>query len=69
MTTATGAALSNAGLTILSEDEELFRDYLNMRLDPDELTPEEEERCREGREQIARGEFVTLEELEAELGL
>src|SRR5436190_24182196 len=25
MTTATGAALSNAGLTILSEDEELFR--------------------------------------------
>ena len=25
MSTATGAALSNAGLTVLSEDEEMFR--------------------------------------------
>ena len=35
----------------------------------DTLTPEEEERVLEGKAEIERGEFVTLEELKAELGL
>ncbi len=33
------------------------------------LTPEEEDAALEGKAEIERGEFVTLEELKAELGL
>jgi hypothetical protein len=36
-----------------------------MRLDPDDLTPEEEERIRVSREELDRGDFVTQEEFEA----
>jgi hypothetical protein len=46
----------------LSEDEALsFLDMVNNWLDGDELTPDEEEEIRRAREEIARGEFVTLE--------
>jgi hypothetical protein len=48
----------------LAPDEaERILDLVNNLLDTDELTPEEEAAVREGREQIARGEFVTLEDL------
>jgi hypothetical protein len=58
-------AIAAHARTLRGEAEEFFLDYLNMRLDPDELTPEEEERIRQSREEIERGDFVTLEQLKA----
>jgi len=58
-------ALEVYARSLEGEAEEFFLDYLHMRLDPDELTLEDEERYRASREQIARGEYVTLEELKA----
>lgn len=51
------------------EEAEDLLDFINLQNEPDTLTPEEEEAVAEGKAQIARGEYVTLEELEAELGL
>ncbi len=50
----------------MSEDEaaELLG-YPNMLSDPDELTEAELERLAKVREEMARGEYVTLEKLEA----
>ena len=62
------AAIAAHARTLHGEAEELFLDYLNMRLDPDELTPEEEERIRVSREELARGDFVTLDELKVKYG-
>ena len=54
----------------LSPEEALrFVDMVNNWLDDDELTPEEEEDIRISKEEFARGEFVTMEEIERELGL
>lgn len=63
----TGAreAIAAHARMLRGEAEELFLDYLNMRLDPDELTPEEEARIQLSREELDRGEFVTQEEFEA----
>lgn len=45
-------------------------DYIHwLQEEPDTLTPEEMERVRLGEEQIARGEFTTLEQLRHDLGL
>jgi predicted transcriptional regulator len=51
------------------EQAEDLLDFVNMQNEPDTLTPEEEAAVAEGKAQIERGESVTLEELEAELGL
>lgn len=52
--------------TMSPEDAEDLLSYLEDR---DVYTPEVLERIRISQEQIARGDYVTLEELEAELGL
>ena len=45
-------------------------DYVQWLLEePETLTPEEIERVREGEEQIARGEYITLEHLSRDLKL
>lgn len=43
-------------------------DYLNMRADPGTLTQEELADVRKAEAQMARGEYVTLEELRAKYG-
>src|SRR5438874_9813067 len=40
-----------------------------LQEEPESLTPEEIERVRQGEEQIARGEYVTLEQLRHDLGV
>lgn len=62
-------AIAEYARTLRGDAEDLFLDYLNMRMDPDELTPEEEERIKQAREEIDRGEFVTQEEFEAKYPL
>lgn len=49
------------GLT--DEEAEELLDYLNLRADPDTLTPEELARVQAADAEIARGEYVTLEEI------
>ncbi len=45
-------------------------DYIHwFQLSHDSLTPEEWEQVRQGEAQIARGEYITLDDLERELGL
>ena len=45
-------------------------DYLEwLLLDEDEASPEELAEAERGREQIARGEYVTLDEVKHSLGL
>jgi hypothetical protein len=51
------------------KDAERLLDWINLQNEPDELTPEEEERVAIGKAEIARGEFITGEEFERELGL
>jgi hypothetical protein len=65
---------AKAGLQVvieaMSDDEaERLLDYINMRNDPDEATPEDLAAFARARAEFARGEFVTLEQLEAELGV
>ena len=55
------------GMTL--EAAELLLDMINNLNDTDELTPEEEAAVAEGRDQIQRGEFVTLGEYRARRGL
>ncbi|MBI4644757.1 MAG: hypothetical protein HY790_04520 [Deltaproteobacteria bacterium] len=56
-------------------DADLLREFLDMLYyrqgehDREPLTEEDWAAIREGREAIKRGEFVTLEELEKDLGL
>ncbi len=45
----------------MDEAQQLL-DYLNMKADPDELTPEEEAEVAESLAEIERGEFDTLDE-------
>lgn len=48
----------------LSEEEaEDLLDYLNLRAEPDTLTDDELMRVAEGRAEIGRGEYVTLDEI------
>jgi hypothetical protein len=52
----------------LTEEQALdLLDYLNLQADPDTLSPEELKAVREGEAAIARGEYVTLEQLRREL--
>ena len=54
--------------TLTVEEAMDLIDILNNWHDPDELTEEELAAVREGEEAIARGDYVTFEELTAELG-
>lgn len=57
-------------ISTLSEDEaQDLLDTLALRDEPDELSEDDVRRVREGRDSIASGNFVTLEELKAEIGL
>lgn len=49
------------------EEAEQILDYINMRLDPDELTEEEVQAVLRAREELERGETVTLDQLMKEL--
>lgn len=51
------------------EEAERLLDYINMRNDPDEPTPEDLAALARARGEFAGGDYVTLEQLEAELGL
>ena len=56
-------------------DADLLKEFLDIlyyrheELDREPLTEDDWAAIREGREAIRRGEFITLEELEKELGL
>ena len=54
--------------TLSAEEAEDLLDYLNLRADPDTLTDEELRRVAEGRAEIARGEYVTLEQIQRRRG-
>jgi hypothetical protein len=59
---------------LIDDDEDSMDeaiDYLRWLAsdEPEELTPEEWEQVREGQEEIARGETVSLEEVKRQLGL
>jgi hypothetical protein len=59
---------------LIDEDEESMEeaiDYLRWAASnqPEELTPDEWEALRKGKEQIARGETVPWDEVKRELGL
>jgi tetrahydromethanopterin S-methyltransferase subunit A len=55
--------------SLSAEDAAAILDYINMRLDPDELTLEEEEAVLRVREERKRGETTSHEDLKRELGL
>jgi hypothetical protein len=55
--------------SLSAEDAAAILDYINMRLDPDELTPEEEEAVRKAMGELERGETKSGEDLERELGI
>jgi hypothetical protein len=55
--------------TLSAEDAADLLDYINMRLDPDELTPEEEEAVLRARDEFERGETMSGEQLRRELGI
>ena len=46
-----------------------MEDYLESEYDDEPLTGEDWDAIREGKEAIRRGEFISLDELEKELGL
>lgn len=55
-------------IDVLSDEEaEELLDYLNLRADPDTLTPEELARVKAADAEIARGEYVTLDDIQLRL--
>ena len=63
MTAKEALLLIVQGLT--EEEAENLIDLLNLHADPDDATEEELAAVRESHEAIARGDYVTLDELEA----
>jgi hypothetical protein len=55
--------------SLTDAEAERLLDWINLQNEPDELTPEEEERVAIGKAQIERGEYVWGEDLERELGV
>ena len=55
--------------TLSAEDAEAMLDYINMRLDPDELSEEDEAAVRKAMEELERGETMSAEQLKRELGI
>lgn len=55
--------------SLSAEDAEQLLDYINMRLDPDALTPEEEQAVLQARAELERGETTSHEALKSEFGL
>lgn len=49
------------------EEAEQILDFINMRLDPDELTEEEVQAVLRARDELERAETMTLDELNKEL--
>jgi len=67
---ASAKAELHALIETLSLDQaQDFLDYLNLQLDPDELTPEEEEAVRKAMEEFEHGETISGADLERELGI
>ena len=50
--------------SLSGEEVEDLLDYLELRAEPDTLNDDEMARVIAGRDEIARGEFVTLEEIQ-----
>ncbi len=50
---------------LTEEEAEELLDFLNMRADPDTLTPEEVERIERIRAEMDAGEYVTLQDFAA----
>jgi hypothetical protein len=55
--------------TLSTEQAEMLLDFINMQLDPDELTPDEEAEVLQAMAEFERGETISGEELERELGI
>jgi len=55
--------------TLSEEEAEDLLDRINLLHSPDEQTEEDVRLVLKGREAIERGDFVTLEQLKADLGL
>ena len=55
--------------TLSRDDALLLIDYINNKLDPDELTPEEAEAVERALLESERGETISGEELKREFGL
>lgn len=55
--------------TLSQKEAEDFLDYINLQLDPDELTPEEEEAVLKAMAEFERGETISGADLERELGI
>jgi hypothetical protein len=55
--------------SLTDKDAERLLDWINLQNEPDDLTPEEEERVAIGKAEIARGDYVTREAFRKELGL
>ena len=55
--------------TMSDDDAQLLLDYLNMRADPDELTPEEEAEVEQALQEIERGEYDTLDDFRRKIGV
>ncbi len=53
--------------TLSEEEAEELLDFLNMRADPDTLTDEDLARVEAAEAEIARGEYVTLEDIRRRL--
>ena len=62
-------ALLEAVSTLSEEEAEDLLDRINLLRSPNEQTEEDIRLVLKGREAIARGDFVTLEQLKADLGL
>ena len=54
---------------LTEEEAEELLDFLNMRADPDTLTPEEEARVRAAHEAAMKGDYVAFEEVKAKYDL
>ncbi len=61
--------LSESALDAAKQHLEYLRALERIPLDDEPSSPEEDASCKEAWEEYKRGEFVTLEELEKELGL
>lgn len=48
---------------LTTEELEDLLDYLNLQADPDTLSEEEERRVQQGEDEIARGEYIDLDQL------
>ena len=67
--TSAHEALLEAVSTLSEEEAEDLLDRIHLLHSPDEQTEEDVRLVLKGREAVKRGDFVTLEQLKADLGL